>query len=62
MKPASIAREPSLARSSRRDGAIAPMPPIWMPIDAKLAKPREGERGQRERRPMSTPCIRVSLM
>ncbi|MND04750.1 hypothetical protein D3C83_251640 [compost metagenome] len=37
--PASIARMPRRARSPRRVGASAPMPPICMPIDAKLAKP-----------------------
>ena len=37
--PASIARRPSRARSWRRSGASAPMPPIWMPIELKLAKP-----------------------
>ena len=37
--PASIARMPRRARSWRRVGASAPMPPIWMPIELKLAKP-----------------------
>ncbi len=37
--PASIARKPSRARSWRRVGASAPMPPIWMPIELKLANP-----------------------
>ena len=37
--PASSARSPSRARSCRRSGASAPMPPIWMPIELKLAKP-----------------------
>ena len=38
--PASIARTPRRARSWRRSGASAPMPPIWMPIELKLAKPQ----------------------
>ena len=37
--PATIARSPSRARSWRRVGTSAPMPPIWMPIDEKFAKP-----------------------
>ena len=37
--PASIARSPRRARSWRRSGASAPMPPIWMPIELKLANP-----------------------
>ena len=37
--PASRARSPSRARSLRRSGTSAPMPPIWMPIELKLAKP-----------------------
>jgi len=36
----SIARIPSLARSPRRDGASDPMPPIWMAIEEKFAKPQ----------------------
>ena len=41
--PASIARRPSRARSWRRVGASAPMPPIWMPIELKLAKPHSAK-------------------
>ncbi len=37
--PASIARRPRRARSWRRLGASAPMPPIWMPIELKFANP-----------------------
>ena len=37
--PASMARKPSRARSPLRSGASAPMPPIWMPTELKLAKP-----------------------
>ena len=37
--PARRALRPSRARSLRRSGASAPMPPIWMPIELKLAKP-----------------------
>ncbi len=39
MKPTKSARSPILARSGRRSGAMAPMPPSWMPTEAKLAKP-----------------------
>lgn len=38
-KPASSARPPSRARSPRRAGAMPPIPPSWIPIDAKFAKP-----------------------
>src|SRR5437870_3240016 len=37
--PANMARRPSRARSCRRFGASAPMPPIWMPSEPKFAKP-----------------------
>jgi hypothetical protein len=39
MVPASIARTPSFARSLRRSGTSAPMPPICMPIEPRLANP-----------------------
>ena len=38
--PASMARRPRRARSCRRVGASAPMPPIWIPIELKFAKPQ----------------------
>ena len=38
--PATIARRPKRAISPRRSGARPPMPPIWMPMDEKFAKPR----------------------
>ena len=38
--PPNIARTPTLARSLRRSGTSELMPPIWMPIDEKLAKPQ----------------------
>src|ERR1700680_1955473 len=38
--PASMARIPSRASSSFLFGASAPMPPIWMPMELKLAKPQ----------------------
>src|SRR5262249_37196957 len=38
-KPANSARGPNWAISPRRVGAMPPMPPIWMPIDATFAKP-----------------------
>ena len=34
-----MARNPSRARSCLRSGASAPMPPIWMPTELRLAKP-----------------------
>src|SRR5207245_2560346 len=37
--PASMARMPSRASSLRLLGASAPIPPIWMPMELKLAKP-----------------------
>ena len=40
MAPPSIAFRPTLARSALRPGATAEMPPIWMPIEEKLAKPQ----------------------
>ena len=41
--PANIARSPSRARSWRRLGASAPMPPIWMPIEPKFANPHSAK-------------------
>src|ERR1022692_2233995 len=37
--PASTAFNPRRARSDRRLGASDPMPPIWMPMELKLANP-----------------------
>ena len=37
--PPNSARMPKLARSDLRFGAMAPMPPSWIPIDEILAKP-----------------------
>ena len=37
--PASIARSPNRARSFRRFGTSAPMPPICIPIDPTFANP-----------------------
>ena len=34
---------PKAARSERRSGASAPIPPICMPIDMKLAKPHNAK-------------------
>ena len=39
IEPPSTARMPKRARSPRRSGARLPMPPIWIAIEAKLAKP-----------------------
>src|SRR5262249_59310962 len=41
--PANIARSPRRARSWRRFGASAPIPPIWIPIELKLAKPQSAK-------------------
>ena len=38
-EPPSTARMPNRARSWRRSGARPPMPPIWIAIELKLAKP-----------------------
>ena len=38
--PARRAWKPSRARSLRRSGANAPMPPSWMPMELRLAKPQ----------------------
>ena len=37
--PAARVRNAIAAMCSFRDGASGPMPPIWMPIEAKLEKP-----------------------
>ena len=37
--PAMSARKTTLARSGRRDGAIGPIPPNWIPIELRFAKP-----------------------
>src|SRR5690606_26621864 len=39
MVPPRTARRPKRARSLRRSGASPPMPPIWIAIELKLAKP-----------------------
>jgi hypothetical protein len=38
--PAIIALRPIRARSLRRVGAMPPMPPIWIAMELKLAKPQ----------------------
>lgn len=38
--PPSTARMPNSERVLRWPGAKEPMPPIWMPMDAKLANPQ----------------------
>src|SRR6185437_6735200 len=43
MVPAIMARTPSLARSWRRSGMSAPMPPIWMPMEPRLANPQRAK-------------------
>ena len=37
--PATSARTATVAKSCRRDGANGAKPPIWIPIELKLAKP-----------------------
>ena len=39
--PANKARTASLARSPRRAGQMALMPPIWIPIEAIFEKPHK---------------------
>src|SRR5580704_8178618 len=41
--PAIKARIPSCASSVRLFGARAPMPPIWMPMELKFAKPQSAK-------------------
>src|SRR5277367_4012466 len=43
MVPASMARRPSWARSLRRLGTRAPMPPIWIPMELRFAKPQRAK-------------------
>ena len=43
MVPASMARTPSLAKSLRRSGTSAPMPPICMPMELRLANPHRAK-------------------
>src|SRR2546422_8257440 len=43
MVPASMARTPSRASSPFLLGASAPMPPIWIPIELKFAKPHSAK-------------------
>ena len=43
MVPASMARTPNLARSLRRSGTSAPMPPICMPMEPRLANPQRAK-------------------
>jgi len=38
-EPPIMARSPSFDRSERRSGAMPPIPPIWIAIELKLAKP-----------------------
>ena len=45
MVPASMARMPRRASSSRLLGASAPMPPICIPMELKLAKPHKAKGG-----------------
>ena len=43
MVPASIARTPSLANSPRLFGAKAPIPPICIPMELRLANPHRAK-------------------
>src|ERR1700733_12016069 len=43
MVPASMARRPRRARSLRRLGTRAPMPPICMPMEPMFAKPQRAK-------------------
>src|ERR1700733_13308999 len=43
MVPANIALTPNLAKSFLRSGTNAPMPPICIPMEPKLAKPHKAK-------------------
>src|SRR6267142_4787572 len=58
--PASMARMPNLASWLRCSGASAPMPPIWMPIELKLAKPQRAKVAMAKVRGSSAPFMRPS--
>src|SRR5216684_8236825 len=60
MVPASMARMPNLASWLRCSGASAPMPPIWMPIELKFAKPQRANVAMANVRGSSEPFIRPS--
>ena len=60
--PASIARTPSRARSLRRSGTSAPMPPICIPIDPRLANPHSAKVAMVKERGMSVAFCAPSPM
>src|SRR5208337_659402 len=53
--PASMARIPNLANCPRCSGARAPIPPIWMPMELKLAKPQSAKVAMVKERGSSEP-------
>jgi hypothetical protein len=55
MVPASMARRPRRARSLRRLGTRAPMPPICMPMEPTLAKPQRAKVAMEKVRGESVP-------
>src|SRR5215470_13159444 len=59
--PASMARKPRRARSPRRLGASAPIPPIWIPMELKLAKPHSANVAMVKERGSSADLIVPSL-
>ena len=54
MVPANMARTPSLAKSLRRSGTSAPMPPICIPMEPRLAKPHNAKVAMVKERGAST--------
>src|SRR5580700_3181988 len=61
MVPASMARMPNLASWPRCSGARAPMPPIWMPMELKFAKPHNAKVAMVNERGSSVPFSWPSL-
>src|SRR5438552_2488773 len=57
MVPASMARMPNLASWLRCSGASAPMPPIWIPMELKLAKPQRAKVAMAKVRGSSVPFM-----
>src|SRR5260370_443532 len=57
MVPASMARMPNFASWLRCSGASAPMPPIWMPMELKFAKPQRAKVAIAKVRGSSAPFI-----
>ena len=59
--PASMARIPSRASSPFLFGASAPMPPIWIPIELRFAKPQSANVAMVNERGSSAALIGPSI-